>query len=444
MIDQDASYAAEDALRAAMDGCALARAASTADLDVPQLAVDAREHDLDAWTLDLDAPRADLALLAVDRSACGVVLARCEGDLAVCEVAVDACEVVRAALFADLDVREGDVDVLEVDLDVLEVDLDALVADLDVLELDLDVCDVDLDVLEVDCARPFAGVAHRATTLDALDSGVDARITAGAADATRREAFHRVHHTLFLEGSMKLPELHVLDTGQRVQGFLDSEATALGTTVPAPLRGQLDAAVAQGRAAEAGQATLVGSVKGETATQAAIRASITTDFLRPIATAARHALKSAPDFTTLVPPAKLRKADFASTVTAVTTVAAKYQQAFLDHGEPADFVAQLQTAVTQFEASAARRAVLVGQLTAATKSTGESVKTIRSVVKVINGALTPVLKKNAPLKANWVATKRIQATVVTPQPGGDASSTTTTTTPAVTAPVVTAPVKPAA
>ena len=239
-----------------------------------------------------------------------------------------------------------------------------------------------------------------------------------------------------LEESMKTTELHVLDTGQRIQGFLDSEATAVGTAVPAPLRGQLDAAVVQGRTAQASQAILAGSIKGETATQAAIRASITTDFLRPIATAARHALADAPDFTTLVPPAKLRKADFASTVTAVATAAAKYQQTFLDHGEPADFVVQLQAALTRFDTSTASRARLVGQQSAATESAGESVKTIRSVLKVINGALTPVLKKNAPLKANWIATKRIQATVVTPLPGGNAASTTIT-------PTVTAPVQPA-
>jgi hypothetical protein len=228
---------------------------------------------------------------------------------------------------------------------------------------------------------------------------------------------------------MKTPELHVLDTGQRVQDFLDSEATAVGTAVPAPLRGQLDAAVVQGRTAQAAQALLAGSIKGETATQAAIRASITTDFLRPIATAARHALTGAPDFTTLVPPAKLRKADFASTVTAVAAAAAKYQQTFLDHGEPADFIAQLQAAVTQLETSASRRSVLVGQQTAATEGAAQAVKTIRSVLKVINGALTSVLKKNAPLKANWVATKRIQATVVTPLPGGNAGSPNTSQSP---------------
>ena len=88
------------------------------------------------------------------------------------------------------------------------------------------------------------------------------------------------------------------------------------------------------------------------------------------------------------------------------------------------------------ESNRIRRAVLVGQQSAATEGAAQSVKTIRSVVKVINGALTSVLKKNAPLKANWVATKRIQATVVTPLPGGNAGSPNTPQSPA--------PVQPAA
>jgi hypothetical protein len=48
---------------------------------------------------------------------------------------------------------------------------------------------------------------------------------------------HRSHHERNLCSS--------LDTGQRVQGFLNTEAAAIGPVVPAPLRAQLDAAVTQ-------------------------------------------------------------------------------------------------------------------------------------------------------------------------------------------------------
>jgi hypothetical protein len=56
------------------------------------------------------------------------------------------------------------------------------------------------------------------------------------------------------------------------------------------------------------------------------------------------------------------------------------------------------------------------------------------VLHVIDGIMQRALKKNQPLLANWVATKRIQATVVTPLPGGDLNAT----------PVTIAPAKPAA
>ena len=77
----------------------------------------------------------------------------------------------------------------------------------------------------------------------------------------------------------------------------------------------------------------------------------------------------------------------------------------------------------------------------------DSTKAIRSLLRVIDGNMKRALKKNQPVLANWVATKRIQATVVTPLPGGDLNATPSAPQPAAPAaatPVTTAPAKPAA
>ncbi len=48
----------------------------------------------------------------------------------------------------------------------------------------------------------------------------------------------------------------------------------------------------------------------------------------------------------------------------------------------------------------------------------DSTKVVRDVLHVIDGNMKRALKKNQPVLANWTATRRIQATVVTPLPDG--------------------------
>jgi hypothetical protein len=247
---------------------------------------------------------------------------------------------------------------------------------------------------------------------------------------------------------MKLTQLMVSDTGQRVQGFLDTQSSAIGTTVPAPLRARLDAAVTQLKGAQLDQDTLAMSVPAEIVRQSAIRKEVSHDFLIPMGRIVRRAFKTSPDFQALIVPAALtRKGDFLGKVTAAATAAAAHAQDMIDHGMPADFIAQMQTAVGQFAASVDTRAKQVGLRQQAVKAATDSTQAIRDVVHIIDGNMRRALKNNQPLLTNWVATKRVQATVVTPLPGGDLNATpsaTPTAAPVVPAPVTTAPAKPAA
>ena len=163
---------------------------------------------------------------------------------------------------------------------------------------------------------------------------------------------------------MQLTQQKVHDTGHRVLTFLDTQSAAIGTTVSAPFRAQLDTAVAQLGQAQVDQETLAKAGSAETAKQNAIRKEVSV-------------------------------------------------------GMAADFIAQMQAAVTQLTASVETRGKLVGLKQQTVKTLKESTKSIRDVIHIIDGNMRRTLKKNQPLLTNWVATKRIQATVVTPLPGGD-------------------------
>lgn len=230
---------------------------------------------------------------------------------------------------------------------------------------------------------------------------------------------------------MQLKRSRVFDAGRRVQGFLDSEGPALGATVPETLRTQLDAAIARIAAFQLEEETLVGTPQGETANQEAMRKALYADFLQPIAGVARFALRNTPDLTTLVvSPNDLRNDEFLTKVNAVADCAATHEQLFLQHGLSADFIAQLRAAVTQIAASRDSRALRIGRLAAARAGIEEWTSELRKVLGVLNRVLTPILRKNPPLLANWVASKRVRATAVTPLPTGDAGSVTGMPSPA--------------
>ena len=228
---------------------------------------------------------------------------------------------------------------------------------------------------------------------------------------------------------MQLTQNNVSDTGRRVQTFLGSQSAVLGTTVPATLRAQLDAAMTQLATSGQNQESLASAVRGETANQVTMRKALKVDFLTPMGRIARHALSDSPDFPALVVPSSVRrKGDFMNKVNAVSEAAAKHEKDFVDHGMPADFLAQLGTAVGALNASVDTRGNQKGLLTQASKGIKDSTKAVRDVLHVIDGIMKRALKQNQPLLANWVATKQIQATVVTPLPGGDINATPVATT----------------
>jgi hypothetical protein len=226
---------------------------------------------------------------------------------------------------------------------------------------------------------------------------------------------------------MGVKEEKVLDTGQRVQGFLDAESAAIGTTVPAELRAELDGGVAQLGAAQVTKEALTEAATAEVAKQNGIRKEVSGDFLIPLGRIVRRAFPDSPDFQALVVSAGgTRKNQFIAKVTAALPVATAHAPELISKGMPADFVAQMQTAVAQLTASVAARGAHVGNKAEAVTAVTQSAKAIRDIVHIIDGNMRRALKTNQPLLAKWNSAKRVQATAVTPLPGGDLDGTTGT------------------
>ena len=239
---------------------------------------------------------------------------------------------------------------------------------------------------------------------------------------------------------MQLKVLNTTDMAHRVQKFLDVQGAAIGVAVPADLRARLDGAVTQLVASQAEQDNAAGAAKTATASQAAIRKDINSRLLRPIARVAKSALGNAPDIAALiVPSGSMANGTFVSKLNSLADAATAHEKVFVDHMLPPDFIAQLKAASAQLSASAESRSRNMARRQAATASMIAAEKIIKDAVSVLNHVLTPLLKPNAALLADWGASKRVQQTVVNPISTGNATPAVTTTDPAqqpAAAPVV--------
>jgi hypothetical protein len=250
------------------------------------------------------------------------------------------------------------------------------------------------------------------------------------------------------------PHLNMLDTLQRVQAFLDAQATVLGAVVSPTLRTRLNDAATQLAAFQVEQSTTTGAAKGETANQAVLRKEFFADFMKPIAKIAKGSLKTAPELPVLtVASGKLRNGDFAGAAQSLADAAAKYESTFVSGGLAPDFLTQLRAAIAQLNASKVSRDGNLGQRAAATKGIADSTKTANEVLVVLDSAISKALKGNASLLAGWKSTRKIAvATTALPaQPTGlpvagtsTATTDTTTASPVVAAPTATGPAAPVA
>ena len=218
---------------------------------------------------------------------------------------------------------------------------------------------------------------------------------------------------------MQNSQLKALEVARRVQAFLDAHVTNLTTTIPASLRVRIDAVVQQLANGQAEQALATAMARTETAKQAEYRRDAYLRFLRPIGRMATVVFGDSWQLRSLVmPAASTRQPRFLERAALVADVASTYPQAFVGHGMQADFVDQLQMALDQIKSAGDAHARYVGRQVAATASLKASAKYARDIVGLLDALLTPALKNDPALFANWTASKRIPQPVATPTEKG--------------------------
>lgn len=244
---------------------------------------------------------------------------------------------------------------------------------------------------------------------------------------------------------MRNRQSRVLDTVHAVQRFLDDHADVVGSSITSSRR-NLDAVDAELTSFALTQAHDTGSMLGETNRQRALRASLRSNHMRPIAEVARQMLREAPEFSTFqMPPANATSTQLATFAFAMADAAAPHEQVFKDVGLPDDFIASLRSAASELAASVVDRSQQSGRRVGATEGLAKKEKHAASTIRLIDAIVRPKLGVNDALLRAWQVAKRVlrkgvsSADAATPQPGSTGGSATTEpATPPATQPATSA------
>ena len=219
---------------------------------------------------------------------------------------------------------------------------------------------------------------------------------------------------------MQARRARTLDAGQRVEGFLDSNAATIGTAITPVLRAKFGDAVSRLAQAERDQTIATDLALGETSAGQALRQDVYDRCIAPIAKAAAMTLGTEAEFAALQMPAELRqKRVFLAKASAVLEAATMHEAALVAFGLSPDFLAQLKAGIAQVEASKVSRGSQVTKRTTATEAIDAASKAVRDFVALLDRLLAPTLRANPHLKAGWKSAKSIYKLPVTPLSNGD-------------------------
>ncbi|HVT41225.1 MAG TPA: hypothetical protein VHE78_19470 [Gemmatimonadaceae bacterium] len=197
---------------------------------------------------------------------------------------------------------------------------------------------------------------------------------------------------------------------QRIQGFLDANADALGTVNKATSRATLDQAVTALEQAAAKQGQAQTAATSRTKLKDALREDLRLQHMQPIAAIAKKKLGTTPLIVDMRLPAK-RTSDLGLVAagTAMANAAGQYTQPFLDQQLPQDFIAQLQSSVAALQQAVVARNVVLTQLKQATQAVVDELAIARTDVLVVNALVVKQLKGKTDLLAAWKQAKRVKA-----------------------------------
>ena len=204
----------------------------------------------------------------------------------------------------------------------------------------------------------------------------------------------------------------LLATAGNITVFLDSNAARIGPNI-ATTRHDLDEAVTQLAAMVAAKTGTPASTTGTAGQQKALRASLRTDHMKPIAIVAKLKLSGVPELAALsMPPKSLASATLVAAAKAMAVAAQKYDTVFTGVGFPNDFVAQLTTAADAVTAVAVTPAVV--KVTGAATGITQQQTQVRGLFLLLDALVIPRLNDDPVLLAKWKAARSSSTTAPTP------------------------------
>jgi len=198
-----------------------------------------------------------------------------------------------------------------------------------------------------------------------------------------------------------------VNTLHAVQGFMDTNAKALGTINTSASRRDLDAIEAELSEHAAVQAGSKTAGKAAVTRKRVARNTLLVKYLRPIAAIAATNLTQSPDYGSLKLPNDVRNTpQLLAAAASMGDAAAKYADVFIAAGMAPTFLADLAAAVNDVKAADAARAGVVTSRMGATKALDSMTQRARKIVKQLDTLIEPQLANDTALLVKWKATKR--------------------------------------
>ncbi len=216
----------------------------------------------------------------------------------------------------------------------------------------------------------------------------------------------------------------VLDTGRRVQRFLDANDAVLTSVNGSAARRALDQAVAQLETHGNELESKKQQHAGETAKQRALRLAL-LKLMRPINRVGQLSLGNIPDFSPLeVPTIRTSTGKLLEKAYAIAQAAAPHAQVFVDGGLPADFLSRLSAATNAIAASLGDRDRLGTARVTATEGTVVLASKVRQAVRALDSLVKLALADDDLLLVAWKSAKRYHAVRLAMQPSETQPSAT--------------------
>jgi hypothetical protein len=195
----------------------------------------------------------------------------------------------------------------------------------------------------------------------------------------------------------------VFQSLRSAQGFLDTNADALGSVVKRGAKTKLDSAIARLGTHAADQTGDHLLSMGLTRTKAWLCDALIEDHMVPLARIARAELPDTPELAALrMPRGELSVARLVSHAEGMAQAAEPFSAKFIEWGLAPDFVAQLRQAASEVLATIDDRAVARGNRRGATVGVEQQLRVARSAVNVLDAFVRSALRDDPGLRQHWI------------------------------------------